>query len=112
MTSIRYFHARVAELEARRMRVKWLRGLAAKGGNGTVDNIDARALGAIADEIKHLRARAAKLEAALEVARQEIAKAKELQFSGPASDAASVHKTRASTAGNSRIRPAPQSRRQ
>jgi len=33
----------------------WLRGLAAKGGKGAVDNIDARALGRVADELARLR---------------------------------------------------------
>lgn len=31
--------------------IEWLRGLAAKGGKGVVDNIDARSLGRIADDI-------------------------------------------------------------
>jgi hypothetical protein len=35
--------------------VKWLRGLADKGGKGVVDNIDARSLGRIADELERLR---------------------------------------------------------
>jgi hypothetical protein len=30
--------------------IEWLRGLAAKGGKGVVNNIDARSLGRIADE--------------------------------------------------------------
>lgn len=35
--------------------VKWLRGLADKGGKGVVDNIDARSLGRIAEELERLR---------------------------------------------------------
>lgn len=35
--------------------VEWLRGLAAKGGKGVVNNIDARCLGRIADELERLR---------------------------------------------------------
>ena len=35
--------------------VEWLRGLAAKGGKGVVNNIDARCLGRIADELELLR---------------------------------------------------------
>lgn len=35
--------------------VPWLRSLAEKGGKGVVDNIDARSLGRIADEIEQLR---------------------------------------------------------
>jgi hypothetical protein len=31
--------------------VSWLRGLAEKGGKGVVNNIDARSLGALADEL-------------------------------------------------------------
>ena len=34
--------------------VKWLRELAEKGGKGVVDNIDARALGRVADELEYL----------------------------------------------------------
>jgi hypothetical protein len=34
----------------------WLRGLAEKGGKGVVNNVDARCLGRIADELEHLRA--------------------------------------------------------
>ena len=34
--------------------IKWLRELAEKGGKGVVDNIDARALGRIADELAYL----------------------------------------------------------
>ncbi len=34
--------------------IAWLRGLAIKGGKGIVNNIDARCLGRIADEIEHL----------------------------------------------------------
>jgi hypothetical protein len=36
--------------------VAWLRGLAEKGGKGVVNNIDARSLGRIAEEIERLRA--------------------------------------------------------
>jgi hypothetical protein len=36
--------------------VPWLRGLADKGGKGVVNNIDARCLGRVADEIERLRA--------------------------------------------------------
>lgn len=36
--------------------VPWLRGLAEKGGKGVVNNIDARCLGRIADELERLRA--------------------------------------------------------
>ena len=32
----------------------WLRGLAAKGGKGVVNNIDARSLGRVADQLVHL----------------------------------------------------------
>lgn len=35
--------------------VTWLRHLHLKGGKGVVDNVDARALGRIADEIERLR---------------------------------------------------------
>lgn len=35
--------------------IAWLRGLAEKGGKGVVDNIDARCLGRIADQIEELR---------------------------------------------------------
>ena len=35
--------------------VQWLRSLAEKGGKGTVDNIDARALGRCADEMERLQ---------------------------------------------------------
>ena len=35
--------------------IAWLRSLAERGGKGTVDKIDARALGRIADEIERLR---------------------------------------------------------
>lgn len=35
--------------------VEWLRGLAEKGGKGVVNNIDARCLGRIADELELLR---------------------------------------------------------
>lgn len=34
----------------------WLRGLATEGGKGVVNNIDARALGRVADELEHLEA--------------------------------------------------------
>lgn len=33
---------------------KWLKGLAAKGGKGVVNNIDARSLGRIAEHIERL----------------------------------------------------------
>lgn len=36
--------------------IEWLRGLAAKGGKGVVNNIDARCLGRIADELERLTA--------------------------------------------------------
>lgn len=36
--------------------VPWLRGLAEKGGKGVVNNIDARCLGRIADELERLNA--------------------------------------------------------
>lgn len=35
---------------------EWLRGLAALGGKGVVNNIDARCLGRIADDLDRLRA--------------------------------------------------------
>ena len=35
--------------------VEWLRGLAKKGGKGVVNNIDARCLSRIADNIEQLR---------------------------------------------------------
>ena len=35
--------------------IAWLRGLAARGGKGVVNNIDARCLGRIADEIEKLQ---------------------------------------------------------
>jgi hypothetical protein len=35
--------------------IEWLRGLAEKGGKGVVNNIDARSLGRIADELDRLR---------------------------------------------------------
>ena len=35
--------------------VLWLRGLAEKGGKGVVNNIDARCLGRIGDELERLR---------------------------------------------------------
>ena len=34
--------------------IDWLRGLAEKGGRGVVNNIDARCLGRIADELERL----------------------------------------------------------
>ena len=37
--------------------IDWLRGLAEKGGKGVVNNIDARSLGRIADELERLTAR-------------------------------------------------------
>jgi hypothetical protein len=36
--------------------IPWLRGLAEKGGRGVVNNIDARCLGRIADELERLTA--------------------------------------------------------
>jgi hypothetical protein len=36
--------------------VPWLRGLADKGGKGVVNNIDARCLGRVADELERLAA--------------------------------------------------------
>lgn len=36
--------------------VAWLRGLATTGGKGTVNHIDARALGRVADELERLQA--------------------------------------------------------
>lgn len=36
------------------MRIDWLRGLAAKGDKGVVDNIDARSLGRVAEELEYL----------------------------------------------------------
>jgi hypothetical protein len=42
--------------------IEWLRGLAAKGGKGVVDNIDARSLGRIADDLEQLRRRVRVLE--------------------------------------------------
>lgn len=35
--------------------IDWLRGLAAQGGKGVVNNVDARCLGRIADELESLR---------------------------------------------------------
>jgi len=35
--------------------IDWLRGLAEKGGKGVVNNIDARCLGRIADDLERLR---------------------------------------------------------
>lgn len=35
--------------------IAWLRGLAEKGGKGVVNNIDARCLGRIADELEALK---------------------------------------------------------
>lgn len=42
--------------------VTWLRGLAEKGGKGVVNNIDARSLGALADELAAARRRITVLE--------------------------------------------------
>lgn len=36
--------------------IDWLRGLAERGGRGVVNNIDARCLGRIADEMERLTA--------------------------------------------------------
>lgn len=38
--------------------IEWLRGLAERGGKGVVNNIDARCLGRIADDLERLRAEA------------------------------------------------------
>lgn len=35
--------------------IQWLRELAEKGGKGVVDNIDARSLGRVADELEYLQ---------------------------------------------------------
>lgn len=35
--------------------VEWLRGLSNRGGKGVVNNIDARCLGRIADELEYLK---------------------------------------------------------
>lgn len=45
--------------------VAWLRGLAKKGGKGTVGNIDARCLGRIADRIEALQGQVAARDAAV-----------------------------------------------
>lgn len=42
---------------------RWLRTMAHRGGKGVVDNIDARALGRVADEIDGLRAELSRLRA-------------------------------------------------
>jgi hypothetical protein len=42
--------------------VAWLRGLATKGGKGVVNNLDARSLGAAADEMDAARRRIVVLE--------------------------------------------------
>ena len=42
--------------------VPWLRELAAAGGKGVVNNVDARSLGRIADEIERLRAALKEIE--------------------------------------------------
>jgi hypothetical protein len=42
--------------------VPWLRGLAEQGGKGIVNNIDARSLGRIADELECLRAENSRLK--------------------------------------------------
>lgn len=47
--------------------VPWLRGIAEKGGKGVVDNIDARCLGRVADELARLRAELADRDAKLAV---------------------------------------------
>ncbi len=39
--------------------IKWLRGMAKRGGKGTVDRIDARAFGRIANRLKELHSKAA-----------------------------------------------------
>jgi hypothetical protein len=57
--------------------IAWLRNLAEKGSKGIVDNIDARALGRIANEIERLHTDRAELLAALQ----------EIEFhGGPAAD--------------------------
>ena len=45
--------------------VTWLESLAAQGGKGTVNNIDARALGRVAAELESFRAENARLSEAL-----------------------------------------------
>jgi len=42
--------------------VTWLRYLADKGGKGVVNNIDARCLGRIADELERLQSEAERLK--------------------------------------------------
>lgn len=42
--------------------IDWLRGLAEKGGRGVVNNIDARCLGRIADDLERLSRRVVVLE--------------------------------------------------
>lgn len=42
--------------------VGWLRGLAEKGGKGSIDTVDARSLGRIADDMERLQRRVAALE--------------------------------------------------
>jgi hypothetical protein len=42
--------------------IEWLRGLAEKGGKGVVNNIDARSLGRIADDLMLLQRRVTVLE--------------------------------------------------
>jgi hypothetical protein len=42
--------------------IEWLRGLAKKGGKGVVNNIDARSLGRIADDLERLSAELARTE--------------------------------------------------
>ena len=57
-----------------RMYEGWLQGLAEKGGKGTIDNVDARALGRIADGLRTYRQRIAELETyihTLELERRE-----------------------------------------
>ncbi len=50
--------------------VQWLRSLAKQGDKGVVNNVDARALGRIADEIERLQAEVERLS----VIRPEIIK--------------------------------------
>jgi hypothetical protein len=45
--------------------VVWLRGLAGKGGKGTVNNVDARALGRVANTLDAMHTENAKLREAL-----------------------------------------------
>lgn len=61
--------------------IVWLRGLAAKGGKGGVDlhNIDARALGRIADELERRGARVADLKDELDRKQHFHDRAAELQ---------------------------------